>query len=435
MLSDWLLALGLLFSMQAQLRLAGGVVGFGEIALVAWAGLTALRLLRSGMGWPRNVAFGRITTFWAVFLTAEAVGAATAEAIDYPRDWALVAHDVAAYPLMIAVSALALAQPDAAVRLRRVCRILVGVGVSMAVAQTASAFGAFSIPGIDPWFWDRMRGWTANPNQLALLCAALALMGAHLVETAPTVTQRVAFAAGACAAIAIGALAKTNAFALTLAGGFALALGLRALALLRSSAQMAPARAALVWAMAMFAPVAAGGAFAFVSAGGLGSRGAAALARDSGKDTGDEAALRFHLWRSALDRVVESAFLGLGPGPHLPIPPVMLEAHENVPDRPVNLSFPKGGGPPNYEVHNTFLELFQQTGLVGAVAFVTLLALAFARAVRARMFALAALLVGVMLFGSFHVVLRHPLVWFIVAACLGCDARAPAARLSVRPTS
>ncbi len=51
------------------------------------------------------------------------------------------------------------------------------------------AGGILSIPTVEPWFWERFRGWSDNPNQLAVLCLGVALIALHGLETARRVGQ------------------------------------------------------------------------------------------------------------------------------------------------------------------------------------------------------------------------------------------------------
>jgi O-antigen ligase len=370
--------------------------------------------------WPlAGTPLRRLFAFWIAFLVAEAVGALVAVAIDFPRDMSLVVHDVAAYPLMIAVSCLAVLEPRREERLRRVSWIMSGVGAALLVAQYANAMDVYAVPKVDPWYWDRMRGWTANPNQFALMCAALCLLSAHLFETAQGQTAKIAAAVATIVPILIGAAAKTNAFTLTIGVGFALYLGLRAYAFLTSDSLRSSPRTLNVWIFALLLPLVASGAgLVAISATPTAQLPATALARDGSAETDQEIQTRFTLWKGALARGLESALLGLGPGPHLAIPPEIIEGRTGAIDQASNLSSPEIMEAPNFEAHNTLLEIFAQAGLIGAAAFATIVMLAFINAIAARKLFLAALLAGLMVFGSFHVVLRHPIVWLIIAMCL-----------------
>ena len=83
---------------------------------------------------------------------------------------------------------------------------------------------------------------------------------------------------------------------------------------------------------------------------------AAQVSKNGGKEASQESKLRFSLWSEALDRGIGSGLLGLGPGAHLVSTP-----YKRVP-------------PPNFEAHNTPLDLFTQGGLAAVASFGLLVA-------------------------------------------------------------
>ena len=121
------------------------------------------------------------------------VGLATEEI----RDTDSAVHDAISYILLAAVSCLCVVEPGAGARLRRVAWLFVTCGTASLALLLANAWRLVPIPGVDPWFWDRLQGWSDNPNQLALLCAALGLVALHLAETA---VRRGGTVMAACAA-------------------------------------------------------------------------------------------------------------------------------------------------------------------------------------------------------------------------------------------
>jgi len=75
--------------------------------------------------------------------------------------------------------------------------------------------------------------------------------------------------------------------------------------------------------------------------------------------------------------------LGLGPGPHLPIPAALLVGW-GASSEPINVQHPTPGIAPNFEAHNTLLELFVQGGLLAVASFLAVSRQARLRAFRAR---------------------------------------------------
>ena len=100
----------------------------------------------------------------------------------YDMHWVL--HDVMAYPLLAAVSCMSVVDPGARQRLRRVAWLMITFGTACLALQVAAGWKIIDIPLVQPWYWERFRGWSAIPNQLSLLCVVLALLSVHLAETA-----------------------------------------------------------------------------------------------------------------------------------------------------------------------------------------------------------------------------------------------------------
>ena len=109
--------------------------------------------------------------------------------------------------------------------------------------------------------------------------------------------------------------------------------------------------------------------------------------------------------------------LGLGPGPHLPIPASIVAARQTEPDLDTG-DHPTVNDTPNFEAHNTPLDLFTQGGLIAIFAFAWILVTAFVIVCRARLAGLAALLCGLAIFSSTNMIVRPPIFWFGIALCL-----------------
>jgi hypothetical protein len=114
--------------------------------------------------------------------------------------------------------------------------------------------------------------------------------------------------------------------------------------------------------------------------------------------------------------MIRETLLALGPGPHLKMPASVLAGREVEKDDPLYNEHLKPSSAPNFEAHNTLLDLFTQSGLIAALSFVWLEATAFAY--KARLAALMTALCGLAIFTTFHLVVRHPIVWPVIAPCL-----------------
>ncbi len=139
--------------------------------------------------------------------------------------------------------------------------------------------------------------------------------------------------------------------------------------------------------------------------------------KNGGKEASNETDLRLALWREAVGRGMESYMLGLGPGPHLPIPPEIrvVRVTDAVPE---GRDHPAVNGTPDFEAHNSPLDLFTQGGLLAAGSFLWLLATAWTVSYRARLAGLLALLTAVAMFALTNNIVRPPVFWFAVALCM-----------------
>jgi hypothetical protein len=419
---DVILALGLLFTTASQLRLPGVPVGPGELGLLVWIAATGGRLLLSGTR-LRQRALSDLFLFWTIFALALSVGMMTAMATGEEFDLGLMMHDVAAYAL-VAVASCLCATP--LVRLRRVCWILVISGAVSLSLQFAHGMGSISVPGVDPWFWERFRGWSENPNQLAVVCLIVALLAWYQADTAASFAARIAALLALIPAIVVGRMSQSDTFTAALVAAVPGWFVVKVIAWTRAERHKSSLHAslgrlallALPLLLLSVAPVVLSEAEDI-------KRFAMGFAKNGGVEAADEANLRITLWHQAFERGLESAMLGLGPGPHLEIPEEIVAGRVNT-VQPANTSHPTQNGTANFEAHNTLLDVFTQGGLLAVASLAWLLLRALWCAWRARSAGLVSLLVGVVIFLTTGNIVRHPIVWFAVVLCLTAPAAARA---------
>jgi O-antigen ligase len=423
---DVFAALPMLLALETQLRAGGAAVGPGEALLSLWLLPVLFAAIWNG---PRSASrqFLNALGFWAALAAALCLGVIIATVRDIAVDWSLVIHDTAAYILLALVTCTLTILPNAAARLYGIQWMIALFGASLLLMQLANAGGFFVLSDIDPWYWDRMRGWSENPNQFALLCLLTGFVAVALAERATGVPAKIV--ASICAGIALGTglQSKSNAYSAVVIAG------LLVLALLKAGRWMARAERAGRPAIAVFLiGISALGLATTLLASAVDLRAdfekATRTIARKGEDESADAALRLQLWKQAITVGTRSWALGLGPGPHLEIPPSIIAGRQGE-DDPINLKHPKPGLAANFEAHNTVLELFVQGGLLAVVAFLWILALAARRAWKAGFDGLVALLFVLIMFGSFHVVFRHPFVWFAICLALVSE---PAPRAAAR---
>ena len=415
------LALGMLLSPAAQLRWGDSPVGPGELLISLWLlpGILILLFRFAGAVAP---GFWDLTLFWAIFAVTLCGGTAVMMATGTVVDSSLVIHDIIAYSLLFVLTTVLLALPDAAQRLRVVQWSTVVLGTVLILLQTANAWGWFTLSGVDPWYWDRLRGWSDNPNMFALFCLLIGLCAIALAENEVYPARKILALACAAPNLGLGWLSMSSTYYGVVIG----ALGLFGLlkvarAIARADRRGFPALALALVALAsvvfvscLFSPA--------IYSGSVGIGSASKLIERKGED--DEAAVRLYLWNKAIERGLDSHMLGLGPGPHLDIPSSLTTSHRTA-NEPLNMHHPKDGLAPNYETHNTLLELFVQGGLLAVVSFLWINVVALRRALKAGADGLVALVFAAAVFGSFHVTIRHPMVWFAICLALVERPRAP----------
>lgn len=415
MIPDLLLALGLLLSPASQLRPTGSPVGPGELCFALWLALAAIRnfgrtdlVLRLP---PR-----RILAFWLLFFGALCIGSLTTFVMGIRNDPALFKHDIQAYILVSGISFFCVIQPDAAARMRRVAWFLAGLGSAFLTLQLAQAWEIVSIPGIEPWYWDRLRGWSENPNQLALVSIVIGLVSLHLAETATRHSERVLALACAILPFTVGLLTKSDSFLLILATACPILALLKVKKWLQAQETHFSVRSGLAWMGVLALPallvLAVPATYMAVGKSDEIQREFVQNNRDAIQRDAPE---RFKLWAQAINVGVSSGMLGLGPGPHL----VIEESASIAPDgNNTYIPHPSEHPVPNFESHNTLLDLFTQGGLLAVLAFGWLAVSTVMLSVKARLDSLAILLMGLGVFSVFHLIVRHPLLWFVIALTL-----------------
>ena len=412
---DALAAMAVLLALETQLRIGSGPLGPGEFLLSLWlAPVIICFLIRMPHEAPQP--FWDILRFWFAMAAALSLGVVASIVRDVPVDWSLVVHDIVAYSLLAFLTSALTVMPEGQARLRGMLRNIVLLGAGLLLLQLANAQGLFALGGVDPWYWDRMRGWADNPNQFALLCLLIGFLSVALAERARSTVEQLSAATCAGLALGTGLLAKSNAFTAVIVASL-LFFGLAKIgrAFVRAEKQGLPA-ASLGLAIIALAGWSACIALSVTDLRIDAGHATSSMARD-GDANAEDAALRVHLWGQAIKVGTDFLALGLGPGPHLEIPQSILAGRRDD-NGPINLQHPKPGIAPNFEAHNTVLELFVQGGLLGVVAFLSIVALGVYRSWKARRDGMAALFLAVLLFGSFHVVFRHPIVWFAICLAL-----------------
>lgn len=420
MIGGALLALGLVLSTASQLRIPGIPLGLGEVFLGLWLGFALMRVLTVDRV-ANPGALLRLSAFWMCFAFSLSIG--TCQALLLQKlDAGSMLHDVFAYLVVAAISCLVVAtmKPDA--DLRRSQWLLIAFWNVALIIQIAIGWRLIRLSSVDPWFWERFRGWSENPNQLALYCALLAALSLYLAVSSKGFA-RIAAVLSCLLSVIVGRLTRSDTFLGAMVLCTAVFLVLRLWNWLSSSEHRYSLRSsAAVLIVAAFVPLSLSlMPYAVATSDRLGSLAAGMTKDHGGEGTMRTASLRLYLWQNALRLGLESGSLGLGPGPHLWRPKIADDD-----DRPITRPF---------EAHNTAFDIFTQGGLLAVIAVYGLFVGVFLLLLRAKLDALAVLMVALVFFSMTHFIPRHPIVWFVVALSLilGLErAPSPRARIGIK---
>lgn len=416
MIGNVLLALGIVLSTASQLRLPAVPLGFGEVCLLLWLGVASLNLMTSGrISNPEAVL--RIGAFWISFAFALSVGTCVG-LLQQELDPTTALHDTSAYLLMASFTCLIAATMSADGSLRQTQWLLIAAWSIALVIQLAMGWDIISLPSVDPWYWDRFRGWAENPNQMALYCIIFTPLSLGLALSAKGFGC-IAASFSCLLSFTVGRLTKSDTFAMAMVAAIAFFLVLR----LRTWLTLPERKSSIRFAVAVFVSVTilplllSLTPYAVATADNLESL-ALSLTRDQGGEaTVHTASLRVQLWSDAVNRGLKSGSLGLGPGAHLQQPNTMNRQALPIP----------------FEAHSTVLDIYTQAGLLGLIAVCALIVATVVVVLRARHDALAAMIAALAIYGMTHFILRHPIVWFALALSLVLgSARAPSPHVRMR---
>ena len=385
---DIALCLGLALYPATQLRFGGAPAGIGELMLLVWL-FCSFFSKRSQAIASSKTAVLRIGAFWATLVAGLSIGAMVGFWHEPFQFWSGMVRDIAAYAFMLALSLTMARDFRDAERRRRAAWTFLVLG-SGALAVQLTWWVGLSLPlGADPWYYDRLRGWAEDPNQLGLFAALMTLVSLQAIEWSAQPWALLAAVVSAGMSVLVGIATDSDTYSLSLIGALCVYGIVKARALYSAPDPENLRRPAVVLAM-IFLPLL--GVSTLPAIGDLRQR----LVSDSVDlyDKDGQGDLRLSLWSEATNKGLEVGMLGLGPGPHL------------------SQKYWKYAPPYKAETHNTSLELFAQGGLLAMTAFVGLCVSTFVSCWRSRLAASCALVTGLIVFSLTHHIIRHPLFWF-----------------------
>lgn len=395
MIRDALLVFGLLLSTATQLRISGLPLGPGETCLALWFGL-GLALRIRDLSLIPNTALMRLISFWLVIAAAECVGMMMGFAVELFFDTESIIHDLTAYTLLVGVGCMAALDLADDYRRRRVVWLFASFGAALFIVLLANGMGLFSFSMVEPWYFNRLKGWSKDPNQLGFVASALTILAIFLAETARKALEVICSLCCAILAFSIGLLTRSDTYVACILSASVVFIIVKSWRALQNRESCLTVGAAFIWLMIASLPLTVLAAAPFVPA----AIKAVDEYSEAVYDEDGQGETRLELWSEAISKGVESSLLGFGPGAHL-----------------TNKSY-KEPPPHKFEAHNAPLQLLTQGGVLASLAFLWLCLSAVYNSWRAHLPAITAMACTLFVFSLTHYVVRHPVFWFCIVICL-----------------
>jgi O-antigen ligase len=396
--------LGLALSTAVQLRFAGPV-GPSELLLALWLGLIVNNwLVHSGVLTGTPSLSAQVLRFWGILFAAIAVGLLVGQ-------WTGLANEDQGLRDLIALGFAAVVsivissvRADSEVWNRVVSAHLLTATVCMMGVLGMVAVGV--TPIIDPWYQAiRFRAWSENPNQLALMLIPIPFLTLWAYKQTSSLPKRIWLVNCLLVSLIAGVLSLSEALYIAWGVSFGILLAVPVVLYFRS-----PTRDPLiaVWRKISLPAIVSGVVLALVLPFAL----RAIDIVTSIYELGGQGDMRFAVWRHGLEAASYSPLFGLGPGSF------------SGPTAPFQET----------EAHSTFIDILTQTGIIGLTAYLALLVILGRIFIVSRQMPFIGAFIALIIFSSFHYVLRQPTFWLtlILMARLVLAAEPESLRKRVR---
>jgi O-antigen ligase len=382
-------AFGVTLSGATQLRIAGQPIGPSELILVGWL-LFVLFLRLRGVPVATSPVSVTLGVYWLGALTLLGFGALVATQTGQ-FDGKAATHDTFAFVYMALLTcALSLRILDEGEYRFHwyLARMTFFFHVLAATLLFALAMKTDHVGPIGLWFGPRLRGWSENPNQLALTMAAMPFLGWWLLRRASSRFDKVACALGIAICIVVGVMSQSDGLRVAWVASFgAVSILLFYRVTLRGRSRWLHISHAIIPAVVVIVGV-------FYSDAIVDKLYEVA---DQVYVEGDQGETRFKAWKSGLEAIAASPLVGFGPGP--------FSGYDGRPFQ-------------HMEAHNSFVDWGASTGSMGLLIYLGLLAWGMWRALRSGEVALVGMLVAVVVTSTFSYLLRQPDFWIVVVLVL-----------------
>lgn len=372
-----LLVVSLLLSTATQLRMAVLPMGVGELGLVLW--LTLFVYVLSVKEYTVNRLFVWYAGFWFVSIPSLILGTVIAAEIGEIAPLSKYIRELLAL-VFVTLFCLVLAIETGTARdsIERIARLIKYVGAFVVIVFLVSVTGLDFIP-IEWWLGNRFQGLSENPNQYALLLVPLPFLVLYLFTKTHAHWLYLLIA---LLLVVTGLLTGSDALVLGWVAGSVFYFVYR---LIKCVSEFTLIPVFLLF----FVSVTVLLSMVLWSLGVVEVREIVSGVYGAGSDQYAQSFRRFDLWANGIIAGMDSPMFGLGPGNHSGF----------------------GGPHQGSEAHNSLIDWFTISGIVGLSAFVVLFIAQFRSALQASPW-LASAMVAILVFISFHYMFRHPLFWF-----------------------
>ena len=209
LLTGWA-ALGITLSEGTQLRTAGMPIGLSEVILGTWICFVVFLLLR-GVPFTLGRAFMGLVGYWLLSWVLLGLGAMIAVQMQKVSTEAM--HDSVAFlylTVLIPLLCIGVRDQDTGDYHWRLARMFFLFNAGSAGLLLAIALVAPEVGPITFWYGPRLRGWSENPNQLAIAMAAMPFLGWLLWRRSSSWFGKLGCALGIAVCIAAGIATQSD---------------------------------------------------------------------------------------------------------------------------------------------------------------------------------------------------------------------------------
>jgi O-antigen ligase len=387
------LAAGVTLTTATQLRFGEVPIGPGEVLLLAWL-LAAVALMLVRHGAVMSEAARLLLTFWSIGFVLMLAGwlYAIFQHVEAPGAF----HDLVAYSFAATFTLVLSLAPRGSEQVRAAVPAVLALAVVPLLLWWLLTYMDF-IPTSATWYGGvRFRGWSTNPNQVALVMAPAPFLAIYGLQVSRRAAVRLGYAVLLVGSLALGIATQSDGMFAAWAAGAVVPPVTWWIREFRRD-RLPFGRAAFVY---VIYPTAFFGMLAVL--GPTVYRSVLTLGNNVYSGQNNQGGVRVALWRSGIDAIERSPLFGWGPG-----------AHTSLMPGPIH----------KLEAHSGLIDWGTVTGLPGMLLFIVLHSFVAWRA-RGRPWLLAAFLALVAL-GVTHHDLRHPLYWLYLLFAISAGEHYP----------